>query len=93
MSRWIPSASIPVITLIFRSPFDLIRQLTCKAAKIISISIFDEAGAFLSTPTGQDTAAQDAGQFSVAQGTDLRDWTVTIADIEGAARTVESQSR
>ena len=69
-------------TLRFDKPVDL------KAANL-SISIFDEAGAFLSTPTGQDTAAQNAGQFSVAQGTDLRDWTVTIADIEGAARQVK----
>ena len=70
----------------FTLRFDKVVDL--EAAKL-SISIFDGAGAFLSTPTGQDTAAQNAGQFSVAQGTDLRDWTVTIADIEGAARTVK----
>ena len=70
----------------------------------LSISIFDEDDAFLSTPAARAAAAitagtdPTAGQFSVTQpqledgftgDVDLRDWTVTIPGLDADARKVK----
>ena len=59
----------------------------------LSISVFDEDGAFLETiaPAPATGATDTANEFSVAQpdGADVRDWTVTIDSLAGAARTIK----
>ena len=71
------------VTLRFDKPVDL------KIANI-SISIFDMDGDFIVAPGGVATADRDAAnEFSIEQGTDLRDWMVVIDSVSVMARTVK----
>ena len=72
------------ITLRFGKPVDL------TGANLL-ISAFDEDGAFLDTiPVQPDADTADVAEFTLTQGSDLRDWTITIDDdLDASVRTIK----